>query len=77
VNNDQIEFSYGGYFGGYKTLRYSNGTVSWSISIKPYEEHTKEVPEERLEVFWQQLETIGVWDWQDRYVQNPRGQPPR
>jgi len=41
MNNDQIEFSYGGYFGGYKTLRYSNGTVSWSISIKPYEEHTK------------------------------------
>jgi len=68
MNNDTIEFSYGGFFQGYKTIRYSNGTVTLSISLKPDDEQTNNVPEERLEVFWQELETIGVWDWQDEYV---------
>jgi len=63
VYHDTIEFSYGGYFDGYKTIRYSNGTVTLSISLKPHDEKTKDVSDEKLEAFWQELETIGVWNW--------------
>lgn len=66
--NDMIEFSYGGYFGGYKTIRYLNGTVTLSKSLTPNDEHTKDVPEKRLEAFWQAIEDIEVWDWEDKYV---------
>jgi len=70
MNNDMIEFSCGGYFGGYNTIHYSNGKVALSNSQAPYNEQTKNVLEETLEAFWEKVETIGVWDWQDEYV-NP------
>ncbi|MDN5360926.1 MAG: hypothetical protein PWQ84_1989 [Thermotogaceae bacterium] len=67
MNNDKIEFSYGGFFDGYKTIRYTNGTVVLSNSQKPFNEQTNKVSDEKLEDFWQQIESIGVWDWQDKY----------
>ena len=70
MNNDMIEFSCGGYFGGYNTIYYSNGKVALSNSQAPYNEQTKNVLEETLEAFWEKVETIGVWDWEDEFV-NP------
>jgi len=66
--NDIIEFSCGGYFGGYNTIRFSNGTVTLSNSQAPFNEQNKKVSEERLAAFWEKVETIGVWDWQDEYI---------
>ena len=68
MNNDKIEFSYGGFFNGYKTIRYTNGTVALSKSLTPCDELTQDVSQEKLEAFWQQIESIGVWDWQEEYV---------
>jgi hypothetical protein len=68
MNNDRIEFSYGGFFDGYKTFRYSNGTAALSKSLTPCDELTQDVSQESLEAFWQQIESIGIWDWQEEYI---------
>jgi len=67
MNNDKIEFSYGGFFDGYKTIHYTNGTAVLSKLYSLVDDQVKVVSEDSLEVFWQQMESIGVWDWQDKY----------
>ena len=68
MNNDKIEFSYGGFFDGYKTIRYTNGTAVLSKLYSLVDDQVKVVSEDSLEVFWQQIESIGVWGWQEKYV---------
>jgi len=68
MNNDKIEFSYGGFFDGYKTIHYTNGTAVLSKLYSLVDDQVKVVSEDSLEAFWQQIESIGVWDWQEEYV---------
>ncbi len=68
MNNDMIEFSCGGYFRGYNTIHYSNGKVALSNSQKPFDKQTEDILEENLKAFWQQIDSIGVWDWQEKYM---------
>jgi hypothetical protein len=44
MKNDTIEFSYGSYFNGYKTTRYSKGAVTFSETLRPRDEKTENIP---------------------------------
>ena len=60
---ETIVFSYGGVVGGMRSINYSEGTL---VVYKKFEA-IKRRTGLNLTWFWEEIDHIGVWEWQSSY----------